>query len=65
VLLLGDDAHPAMREALYEEFAGICESLDEALAPDEVARARRAAAELRTRGEGTSLEYRPVVLRAR
>ena len=65
VLLLGDDAHPAMREALYEEFAGICESLDEALAPDEMARARRAAAELRARGEGTSLEYRPVVLRAR
>lgn len=64
VLLLGDDTHPTMRDALYEEFAGICESLDESLAPDEVARAKKAAALLRARGVGTSLAYRPVVLKA-
>ncbi len=64
VLLLGDDAHPEMRAALYEEFAGICESLDEALAGVEIERARKAASLLRGRGKGTSLEYRPMVLRA-
>jgi len=64
VVLLGDDAHPELREALYEEFAGICESLDEALPADAIERARNAASLLRRRGQGTSLEYRPVVLRA-
>jgi ubiquinone/menaquinone biosynthesis C-methylase UbiE len=64
VVLLGDDAHPEMREALYEEFAGICESLDEALPTHAIARARKAASLLRSRGQGTSLEFRPVVLRA-
>lgn len=63
VLLLGDDAHETMRSALYEEFAGICESLDESLAEAAVSRARLAAELIRSRGVGTSLEYRPVILR--
>jgi SAM-dependent methyltransferase len=64
VVLRGDDADAALRDALYEEFAGICESLDEVLTPEASARARRAAERLRQRGVGTCLEYRPKVLRA-
>jgi ubiquinone/menaquinone biosynthesis C-methylase UbiE len=64
VILRGDDAHPELRDALHEEFAGICESLDEVLPPGAQARARRAAHELRQRGPGTLFEYRPKVLRA-
>jgi SAM-dependent methyltransferase len=60
--LLGDDAHADMRAQLHEEFAGICESLDEVLHPSEVANARRAADALRGRGAGTRFEYRPSVL---
>jgi SAM-dependent methyltransferase len=65
VVLRGDDADAALRAALHEEFAGICESLDEVLSKDEAARARRAADQLRVRGAGTAFEYRPKVLRAR
>lgn len=64
VTLLGDDAHPGLRRELYEEFAGICESLDEVLGAEHLATARRAAAELRARGERGSLGYRPKILRA-
>jgi SAM-dependent methyltransferase len=64
VVLRGDDAHADLRAALYEEFAGICESLDEALPPEACSSARLAAERLRERGPGTWLEYRPKVLRA-
>ncbi len=64
VTLLGDDAHPELRRALYEEFAGICESLDESLDGEQIARARRASVLLRGRGESGSLAYRPMILRA-
>jgi SAM-dependent methyltransferase len=63
VVLRGDDEHPELRDALYEEFAGICESLDEVLTVEGCVRARRAAERLRGRSAGTWLEYRPKVLR--
>lgn len=64
VLLLGKDDHPDTREALWEELAGICGSLDEALPHD--ASARGAASLLRSPGYGTrsptvrSCFYEPV-----
>lgn len=62
--LCGDDAHPEMRSHLHEEFAGICESLDEVLDDAGVALAREAARSLRARGPGTRFTYQPVVMRA-
>ncbi|MBN8612639.1 MAG: methyltransferase domain-containing protein [Deltaproteobacteria bacterium] len=64
VLLRGDDHDRQVREELHAQFAGLCESLGDALEPADMERARRAAALLRARGDGTLLEYQPVVVRA-
>lgn len=65
ILLTGDDEHPDLRVELHEQFAGLCESFEEALDPASMERARAAARSLRARGAGSSLEYQPVVVRAR
>jgi ubiquinone/menaquinone biosynthesis C-methylase UbiE len=64
VVLRGDDTHRDVREELHAQFAGLCESLGDALEPADMERARRAAALLRAQGEGTFLEYQPVIVRA-
>jgi len=64
IALVGDDDHPDVRAEMNEEFAGICESLDETLSSAQLVSARDAARQLRTRGAGTRIEYRPVLLRA-
>ncbi len=64
VVLRGDDAHDDTRRELLAQFAGLCESLGEALDAEDMVRARRAAELLRARGAGTFLEYQPVVVRA-
>jgi len=64
IALVGDDDHPDVRAEMHEEFAGICESLDETLSAAQLVSARDAARQLRTRGAGTRIEYRPVLLRA-
>jgi SAM-dependent methyltransferase len=64
VWLRGDDEHVEAREELHAQFAGLLESLGEALDANDMARALRAAAALRARGAGSRLEYQPVVVRA-
>lgn len=63
-LLRGDDAHEDTRVELVAQFADLCEGLGEVLSAADMARARRAAELLRARGAGTSIEYRPVIVRA-
>ncbi len=65
VILTGDDEHAEARDELHEQFAGLCESLEEALDAASMERARAAARSLRARGPGSFLEYQPVVVRAR
>ncbi|MBX7192490.1 MAG: methyltransferase domain-containing protein [Sandaracinaceae bacterium] len=64
VLLRGDDAHDDVRGELLVQFAGLFESLGEALEADDMARALRVAAALRERGAGSLVEYQPVVVHA-
>jgi ubiquinone/menaquinone biosynthesis C-methylase UbiE len=66
IALRGTDEDPAFYCDLAEEFAGICESLDEVLDLRGQAVARAAAKILRARvaTPGTSLSYAPVLVRA-
>lgn len=62
--LRGDDADPALRAELHEQFAGLCESVEEAIGESDMAQAREAAALLRARGAGSLIAYRPAIVRA-
>lgn len=64
VPLCGDDDHVEARKELHAQFAGLLESLGEALDEHDMARALRAASALRARGAGSRLAYQPVIVRA-
>jgi ubiquinone/menaquinone biosynthesis C-methylase UbiE len=66
VPLHGHAEEPAFYAEMLEEFAAICESIDEVLTAAEVKRARIAATALRARAgqPNSSLEYTPMLARA-
>ncbi|MBK8256618.1 MAG: methyltransferase domain-containing protein [Polyangiaceae bacterium] len=63
-VLRGDDDHEAERVELQTQFAGLLESLGEALSEADMVQARRVAAALRGLGPGSYMEYQPVIVRA-